>query len=89
MSGGPVFDESGNLVGIICGSLESEEETEEVSYVAAIWPMLRILIDGKRVGQAPPPAKYPAIDLALDGVLSVVDMGSLSPQWFPGRDLPS
>ncbi len=87
MSGGPVFDEEGKLVGIICGSLESTEREESVSYVATIWPALRILINGKKAGHPKPTQPYPAIDLAIDGTLSVSDLSELDPAWFPGRKL--
>lgn len=87
MSGGPVFDESGKLVGIICGSLQSSDLEETISYVAAIWPALRILIQGKKAGHPKPEQLYPAVDLAIDGILSVSDLSELDPAWFPGRNL--
>lgn len=87
MSGGPVFNETGQLVGIICGSLDSMDDGEEVSYVATIWPVLRILIRAKRAGHPTPKQSYPAIDLALDGLLAIADLSDLNSSWFPGREL--
>jgi hypothetical protein len=88
MSGGPVFDETGHLIGVICGSLPAVANEDDVSYVAAIWPMFRILIDAKVANRPKPTDKYPAIDLALAGVLSVADLHLFNPRWFPGRWLP-
>jgi hypothetical protein len=88
MSGGPVFDEMGHLVGIVSGSLPPGEECYATSYVASIWPMLRILISAQRAGQPASNSLYPAIDLALEGILAVSDLSSLDPSWFPGRRLP-
>lgn len=87
MSGGPVFNEQGQLIGIISGNLPADENAEDVSYVASIWPMLRILIDFKKAGQPQPTERYPAIDLALEGLLHVADLRQLNPTWFPGRTL--
>jgi hypothetical protein len=44
MSGGPVFDETGCLVGVICASLPGEDGAEHVSYVAGLAPMLDMSI---------------------------------------------
>lgn len=87
MSGGPVFDQSGKLVGIICGSLTSMDDEEDISYVATIWPALRIMIQAKKAGQPKPKHRYPAIDLALSGFFRVADLSELDPAWFPDRNL--
>ncbi len=43
MSGGPVFNDSGKLCGIICSNLPPLEADEEhISYVALIWPSMNI-----------------------------------------------
>ncbi len=46
MSGGPVFNDNGELCGLICSSLEPLSIHEpHVSYVTLLWPLLRTLID--------------------------------------------
>jgi hypothetical protein len=39
MSGGPVFDEQGHLIGLLCSSFTCDDETGP-SYVSALWPVL-------------------------------------------------
>lgn len=39
MSGGPVFDETGYLVGLVCSSVEISE-SEGVAYVSLLWPAM-------------------------------------------------
>lgn len=54
MSGGPVFNSSGNLCGIICSSLPADsEDSEHVSYVTTLWPMLGFLIDHEQIDNQP------------------------------------
>lgn len=38
MSGGPVYDKSGSLVGLLCSSIE--DEVNGVSYISLVWPVL-------------------------------------------------
>lgn len=85
MSGGPVFNQNGRLVGVICGSLPAEDGGEATSYIATLWPMLRILISAKTKAHPSPKELYPAIDLALEGLLHIADLHSLDRAWFPGR----
>jgi hypothetical protein len=56
--------------------------------MSPLWPMLRTLISADRGGKYPRGATYPVIDLALDGLIAVVDLNSLNPKHFPGRTLP-
>ncbi len=86
MSGGPVFNEDGELIGVNCGSLASDEETEHVSYVATLWPLLRTLVPFDRKGSDAAVKPYPLVDLAMDNALLVRDLLNLDPQWFPGRE---
>jgi hypothetical protein len=39
MSGGPVFDSRGRLVGLLCSSLDTEDG-HGVTYVSLLWPTL-------------------------------------------------
>ena len=66
MSGGPVFNEAGELCGLICSSIPAvAPETRHTSYVTSLWPALGIPLDMDRVGK--PSGYYPAIELAQGG----------------------
>jgi hypothetical protein len=88
MSGGPVFDEMGCLCGIISGTYGVTDD-KPLSYVAMLWPMLRMLISENRPHPHAQNVSYPVIDLALMGLLFVVDLSDLDPAQFPGRQLPA
>ena len=88
MSGGPVVDELGSVCGLVCSTLPASEDHEAVSHVTTLWPMLRTFISADRGGKYPRDVTYPVIDLALDGLISVVDLSSLNPKHFPCRTLP-
>ena len=88
MSGGPVYDVRGRLCGIISGTYGITDE-RPISYVAMLWPMLRLKISANRAGPYPKDVTYPLIDLAIDGLMRVVDMDSLDAAQFAGRQLSS
>ncbi len=46
MSGGPIFDLNGKLVGILCSGVDSEIENEGTSYVSMLFPALSIEFEG-------------------------------------------
>lgn len=72
MSGGPVFDDSGSLIGVISGSLPPDADGgEHVSYVAAIWPILEMAVP--RSGQ-PNEEVCSVRELAMKGVVQVTDI---------------
>jgi trypsin-like peptidase len=88
MSGGLVIDEWGSVCGLVCSSLPASAHQEAVSHVTTLWPMLRTLISADRGAKYPRGVTYPTIDLALDGIITVVDLNSLDPKHFPDRTLP-
>jgi S1-C subfamily serine protease len=45
MSGGPVFNESGELCGIICSAITPTQGVAHIAYAASLWPILGIKID--------------------------------------------
>ncbi|WP_018972988.1 S1 family peptidase [Rudaea cellulosilytica] len=51
MSGGPVFDEGGHLIGLLCSSLELEDG-DGVSYVSLLWQALTAKFEGGWPAQA-------------------------------------
>jgi hypothetical protein len=70
MSGGPVFNEQGELCGLVCKSMPPyPPEHEYVSYVTALWPMLTVMLDVPRVAPSGAQNRYPALELARDGAI--------------------
>ena len=66
MSGGPVFDETGALCGIVCANVHgSHLEGEPVSYVSTLWPLFRLGIRANRKGDFPKDVQYAAIELVF------------------------
>jgi hypothetical protein len=45
MSGGPVFNEKGQVCGVVCASWDMLSEEEYVSYVATLWAAMPTVID--------------------------------------------
>jgi S1-C subfamily serine protease len=45
MSGGPVFNQEGQICGVICASLDAPTEEGYVSYVASLWAAMPTMID--------------------------------------------
>lgn len=71
MSGGPVFNETGKLCGIICSNMPPHADGEDhVSYVASLWPLMGIRIDLETPGH-PKNIKYPMLELARDKIIHV------------------
>ena len=74
MSGGPVFNDDGEVCGIICSSLPVDEEcNEHISYVTTLWPLMGMKIDSDRYGNYPKNVNYPVLDLARDGIICAVN----------------
>jgi hypothetical protein len=70
MSGGPVFNEAGELCGLVCSSIPAvPPDTRHTSYVTSLWPALGVPLDMERVGR--PTGSYPAIELARNGEMVV------------------
>jgi hypothetical protein len=68
MSGGPVFNEKGELCGLMCTSFEQTgDDDAHLSYVTLLWPMLGLTLDFPRIGY--PAGKYAAIELARDNMI--------------------
>lgn len=82
MSGGPVFDETGSLCGLVCSNIEgSHLDGEPVSYVTTLWPIFRLIVSGDRGDRFPRGVRYPAIELARGGQIRVTDLPRLE-RWF-------
>jgi hypothetical protein len=82
MSGGPVFDETGSLCGLVCSNIEgSHLDGEPVSYATTLWPAFRLILNFDRGDKYPRGVRYPAIDLARDGIVLVDDFSRLE-KWF-------
>jgi len=68
MSGGPIFNDNGELCGIISCSSSMPEEDFHDSYVASLWPAMATQIDINRDGFEPS-LSYPVIELAKNGLI--------------------
>lgn len=78
MSGGPVFNESGYLCGLVCSNLPPIESNEDhVSYVTSIWPLMGLKIDMNRKN-SPIDITYPMYELAKDEFMTVIDLDKIS-----------
>lgn len=67
MSGGPIFDEQGNVLGVVCSGLNSSEEAcEFISYGSLIYPILGCQIDIAKQPEAQSETTL-LYDLALEG----------------------
>ena len=54
MSGGPVFDETGCLCGIVCSNVAgSHIDNEPLSYVTTLWPLFRLILSQDRGDKYP------------------------------------
>jgi len=80
MSGGPVFDDNGDICGIISGSMSTSEANQTyVSYASAIWPLLAWRFPFRsRSGEFPEHDAY-LYQLAKQGAFDVADLGELIP----------
>jgi len=88
MSGGMVIDQAGQLCGLICASLQhNDPDAPPISYVASLWPMLKTVISADRGDRYPRGVSYPAIDLAIEGLIRVTDLDQLDPAEFPDKQL--
>ena len=71
MSGGPVFDETGHLRGVICSSVEPEDVP---SYASVLWPAM-----GLQEPSQPDPAPR-LLDLAKAGIVKAIGI-ALAQTW--------
>jgi hypothetical protein len=79
MSGGPVFEETGALCGIVCSNIAgSHIDGEPVSYVTSLWPLFRLGMNFDRGDRWPKGAPYFGIDLARADLIKVVDIDRLN-----------
>jgi hypothetical protein len=64
MSGGPVFNDAGEMCGLVCSGIAPfDSEEGHTSYVTTLWPSLGTVIELNRLGH-PAGEAYPAIELA-------------------------
>ena len=73
MSGGPVFDETGALCGLVRSNVAgSHIDAEPISYVTTLWPMFHTTISGDRGDAYPRGVTYPVFELARDNIIAVM-----------------
>jgi S1-C subfamily serine protease len=68
MSGGPVFNDSGQVCGIVCTGIDLEDDEGHTSYVAALWPLLGTRITANRIDR-PIGSTWQVLSLYEDGLL--------------------
>lgn len=79
MSGGPVFDETGALCGLVCSNVAgSHIDAEPISYVTTLWPMFHTTISGDRGDAYPRGVTYAVFELARDNIIAVADYPELA-----------
>lgn len=71
MSGGPVFNDEGSLIGIVCSSYDQDQKEEHISYVSLLWPLMATTLVDKNDGT------YPLYDLAKRGIVSVQGLDNI------------
>lgn len=69
MSGGPVFNEKGQLCGLMCRSWNFGDSRTNISYVASLWPMMAAKIDAKRADNPTGKGGYFVLELAKTGII--------------------
>lgn len=73
MSGAPIFDETGNVLGVVCSGGDSAGDTAQfISHGSLIWPIFGCQVDIAKTPEAPP-EKTLLYDLARDGSLLTDD----------------
>ncbi len=71
MSGGPIFDDQGQLIGIVCSSYDQIDSEDHLSYATLLWPLMATsLVD--TTGKC-----YPLHDLAVKNIVSTIGLNHL------------
>jgi S1-C subfamily serine protease len=71
MSGGPLFDETGAICGLVCASVQGSHEIgEPISYACTLWPLFGTKISADRGDAFPRGIWYPMIELAKSRIVS-------------------
>lgn len=81
MSGGPVFNDAGELCGLVCSGIAPFDAQEgHTSYVTTLWPSLGTIIDLNRLGH-PAGKRYPVLELARGGQMIVRNWERVGVEW--------
>jgi hypothetical protein len=88
MSGGIVVDSKGALCGVACSGFDFGDDSNElpIGHATMLWPILKATISANRGDAYPRGVEYQVIELALAGVIRVIDFETLDPRHFPDRD---
>ncbi|RJX28582.1 MAG: serine protease [Desulfarculus sp.] len=77
MSGGPVFNDDGELCGLICSSMSFPDDGgHHTSYATTLWPAMGTMIDMDRVGFEQG-QEYPVLELAKLGHITAAGWESI------------
>jgi len=78
MSGGPVFNDAGEVCGIVCSTLTPYDQNDRhSSYIVSLWPLMGLKIDYSHP-DLKIKGKYPVIELAKRGIIVAKDFGDVS-----------
>ncbi len=72
MSGGPVFNDQGELIGVVCSSYDEIESEDYVSYVSLLWPLMATMLVDKNDNF------YPLYDLAVKDIVKVAGLEKIT-----------
>ena len=67
MSGGPIFHEDGQVVGVICSGMQ-DNEADFISHGSMIWPVMGAKVE-LILENSKPPEWHTLYDLAKKGVI--------------------
>jgi hypothetical protein len=70
MSGGSIFNEAGELCGLICSGYDVDPDDDPIAYGVVLWPMTGIRIDHNIPSVISPPP-YTILELARAGLMNV------------------
>lgn len=76
MSGGPIFSDEGELIGLICSGIESLDPSEAISYGTSLWPLMGMQVQVRLEGDTEPKS-YTIHDLASRSIVKVRNFNSV------------
>jgi hypothetical protein len=85
MSGGPVFNEDGNICGIICSNMPPQSaDGEHASYVSTLWPCMGTMVDVPW-DRYPAGTSYPVYEMAQARIINALHLDDVNVIVRPDR----
>jgi hypothetical protein len=85
MSGGPIFNEKGQLCGLVCACLDPAPGQRHISYGASLWPAMYLNVDFTTPGLSAS-APYPIFDLIAGNFIHAVGWDTIRDSFEIGVD---